>query len=268
MRFCGRKVQSRCEEVRRHLGLTISSSAWRIIWRKRLPIPRARRRGDPSDGARVHAGPRGRRPRALGDERRHAHPLGHRARRPPGGRAAPAAGLRRAAQAGRRRGWRRRSRGRRSRPRPWSTRPTSGWSRARRPSGGTAAATSSPRRPRRCAASSSRTPAASGPRSTAAAGSGVDLDERRPRGHEPAPTTSWPSTRPWRSSKPRTRPRPQLVKLRYFAGLDRGGGRERPRHLPRNRPPPLALTPRSGSAASCGEIAASRRRFPEIRPAP
>src|SRR4051794_60149 len=35
-----------------HLGLTISSSAWRITWRKRLPMLRARRRGHPSDGAR------------------------------------------------------------------------------------------------------------------------------------------------------------------------------------------------------------------------
>src|SRR5262249_33790473 len=36
------------------------------------------------------------------DERRHPHPIGHRAGRPPGGRAAPASGLRRAAQGGRR----------------------------------------------------------------------------------------------------------------------------------------------------------------------
>ena len=44
------------------------------------------------------------------------------------------------------------------------------------PGTGTAAATSSPPRPRPCAASSSRTPAASRPRSTAADAGGVDLD--------------------------------------------------------------------------------------------
>src|SRR4029077_20272032 len=52
LRDWGRKVQLRCEEVRRHLGLTFSSSAWRISWRKRLPILRAGRGGHPSDEAR------------------------------------------------------------------------------------------------------------------------------------------------------------------------------------------------------------------------
>ena len=61
----------------------------------------------------------------------------------------------------RRSGWPRRSRGRRSRPPPWSTRPTCGWSAGRQPGGGTAAATSSPPRPRRCGGSSSTEPAAS-----------------------------------------------------------------------------------------------------------
>src|SRR4051794_34304586 len=52
-------------------------------------------RGDPGDGARVPtvtAGPSS--PATRGDERRHAHPLGHRARRPPRRREAPAPGLR------------------------------------------------------------------------------------------------------------------------------------------------------------------------------
>ena len=50
---------------------------------------------------------------------------------------------------------------------------------------GTAAATSSPPRPRPCAASWSTAPAASGPRSTAAAGPRVDLDRRPGRRRSP-----------------------------------------------------------------------------------
>ena len=110
------------------------------------------------------------------DERRHPHPVGHRAGRPARRRAAAAAGLRRAAPAGGRRSWRRRSPARRSRPRPWSTRRTCGWWTPTRPSTGTAAATSSPPPPRPCGASSSNRPAASAAAS-AAAGTGA----RRPR---------------------------------------------------------------------------------------
>ena len=60
-------------------------------------------------------------------EGHHVRPVRHRARRPARRRAALAAGLRRAAQAGRPASWPRRSRGRRSRRRRWSTKRICGW---------------------------------------------------------------------------------------------------------------------------------------------
>ena len=65
-------------------------------------------------------------------------------------------------------------------------------------------------------------------RSAAAAGSGVDLDERPPASTERPRTTCWPSTRPWTQlARQRRRRRAELVKLRYFAGLTHRGGRPR-----------------------------------------
>src|SRR5438105_2865035 len=72
-----------------------------VIWKVTLPSPQAGLRGDPSDVARTQAKAAGSAPAAfLGDERRHAHPRGHRARRAQGKRATPALGLPGAAQAG------------------------------------------------------------------------------------------------------------------------------------------------------------------------
>ena len=151
-------------------------------------------------------------------ERRHAHPLGHRAGRPAGGRASSC---------------------------PWSTTncaswPPSGWRHEkpgqtlqatalvheaylrlvgqRTPSAGTAAATSSPPRPRPCAASSSRTPAARPAPRPAAADERVSFDEvelaiEGPRVDLLAldeALTAW---------RPRTSRKADLVRLRFFAGL-------------------------------------------------
>ena len=135
-------------------------------------------------------------------------PRGDRSGRPTGRRATAAAGLRRAAQAGRRRSWPRRSRGRRSRPRPWSTRRTCGCVESQTaPDTGTAAGTSSPPRPRPCAASSSTTPAASDGRSGAAIASDP---ARRCRGcaARSSSTSSWPSTRRCNSWPRPSRSRP------------------------------------------------------------
>ena len=86
-------------------------------------------------------------------ERSHPHSVRDRAGRPARRRAALAARLRRTPQAGRARGWPRRSRDRPCRPRPWSTRPTFGCATVDQPEAGTPAATSSPPRPRPCDAS-------------------------------------------------------------------------------------------------------------------
>ena len=90
-------------------------------------------------------------------------------------------------------GWPRRSRARRSSRRPWSTRRTCAWS-ARRASGtGTAAATSSPPRPRPCAASWSRTPAASSSLKRGGGRQRLDLDLERPVAVEDSRRAdSWP----------------------------------------------------------------------------
>ena len=218
-RRCEEIVKTMAHFVANRCHTPISPHAWRLTWRG--TIPSSRKPCCEEIRARFEHGRDSGclRPAVTGvHERRDPHPLGHRAGRPAGGRGAPAARLRRAPAARRSRGSPRRSRGRRSRPRPWSTRPTSGSSTARRPSGGTAAATSSPRRPRRCAASSSRTPAASGPRSTAAGWSGrtSTTSTSRPR---PPPRTSWPSTRPSTKLEAEDPVKAQLVKLRYFAGL-------------------------------------------------
>ena len=163
------------------------------------------------------------------------------------------------------RGWPRRSRGRRSRPRPWSTRPTSGWSMARRPSGGTAAATSSPRRPRRCAASSSRTPAASGPRSTAAGCERLDLDDVDIAA--PAPSEdllaldeALDEARSRGPGQGRARQAPLLRRA------DRGGGRERPRDLPHNGPTLLALRQGLAPRRAAGSRGARRKSLKSGRP--
>ena len=74
-----------------------------------------------------------------------------------------------------------------------------------RPGAGTAAATSSPPRPRRCAASSSRTPAASGRRSTAGGRDAVDLDEAELAPPSPRRGPARPRRGPDAARRPRTR---------------------------------------------------------------
>ena len=150
-----------------------------LVPKRPVPDDRLRRRRR-ADEDRRREGPRG----AGRPEDRHLR----RARRRPGQRQvlpqdrAAAAGLRRAAQAG--------GAQKLAQEKPGQTlqatalvheaylRLVDG---TRGPSTGTAAATSSPPRPRPCAASSSRTPAASRPTSAAGdAGARVDLDAWRP----------------------------------------------------------------------------------------
>ena len=89
---------------------------------------------------------------------------------------------------------------------------------ARRSSAGTAAATSSPPRPRPCAASWSTTPAASGPRSTAAGWARQDLDDVDIAA--PAPSEDLLALDEALAKLEAEDPvKAQLVKLRYFAGL-------------------------------------------------
>ena len=72
------------------------------------------------------------------------------------------------------------------------------------------------------------------------------------RATEPAPTTSWPSTRPSTQLEAEDPAKAELVKLRYFAGLsDRRGGRRRPRHLAPQRPTRTGPTP---GLAAVGEL--------------
>ena len=150
-------------------------------------------------------------------ERGDAHPLGHRARRSDCGRRAAALvydELRSLAtqKLGRE------TPGRRFSPPPWSTRPTCAWSARNGP--WDSRGHSSPRRPRRCAASWWRTPAAKEPqtgRRPGAADLDVDqlevpelredllaLDEALDRLAEADPEAA------------------RLVQLRYFAGLTLG----------------------------------------------
>ena len=104
-------------------------------------------------------------------------------------------------------------------PPPWSTRRTSGWSARPTKPAGTTAGTSSPPPPRPCAASSSTPPAASGAEKHGGDRHRVELTRRpgRPRGRRR--TTCSPWTRPSPGWPPRTRSPPELVELRYFAGL-------------------------------------------------
>ena len=202
-----------------------------------------------------------------GDERRHPHPLGHRAGRPPGGRAAPAPGLRRAAQARRPAAGAGEARpdapGHRPGPRgvpPAGRTPT-------RPGAGTAAATSSPPRPRPCAASSSRTPAASGGSKRGGGRRRVDLDDVDLAAEAP-PRTCWPWTRPSTRLAAEDPPGGRAGQAPLLRRPVRRGGRRGPRHLRRDRRPPLGLRPGLAAPASCGDeadAAADRRRISGVR---
>ena len=90
---------------------------------------------------------------ARDEERGDLHPLGDRARRTPGGRAALASASTTSCASWPPRSWPRRGPARRSRLRRWCTRLTSGWSVRTRTSPGRTAAISSPPPPRRCVAS-------------------------------------------------------------------------------------------------------------------
>ena len=181
------------------------------------PIPRARRRGHPSDGARVHAvaaGASPQRPSAMNDVTRILSAIEH---------GDPQAAeqllplvydeLRKLAAQ------------RLAQEKPGQTLQATALVHEAylrlvertTPGAGTAAATSSPRPPRPCAASWSRTPAASGREKHGGGPRARRPRRRRPGRSRPAGATSWPSTRPSRGSRPRTRAKAELVKLRYFA---------------------------------------------------
>ena len=140
-------------------------------------------------------------------ERRHPHPLGDRAGRPPGRRATPARWSTTSCASWPRRGWPGRSPGRRSRPRPWSTRPTSGWSGREDPGwdgrGHFFAAAAEAMR--RILVENARRKAA------AKAGGGrerVDLAEAEPAIEGPGRRPPGPGRGPARPWRPRTRGRP------------------------------------------------------------
>ena len=178
-------------------------------------------------------------------ERSDPHPLGHRAGRPERRRAAPAAGLRRAAQAGRPEAGAGEARGRRSRPRPWSTRRTSGWS-ARataEPWDGRghffAAAAEAMRRilvdraprPQAAASGAAAAPSSARPRRASSADDAppddlLALDEALER-----------------LARRSTARAAELVKLRYFAGLTLDEAAAGPGHLRRHRRARLGLRP-------------------------
>ena len=190
-------------------------------------------------------------PAAPGDERRHAHPLGHRAGRPEGRRGSSSRWSTTSCASWPPSGWPGRSPARPSRPRRWSTRRTSGWSDAgEAPGAGTAAATSSPPPPRRCAASSSTAPdrkrLQAGRRPPAGrARPGVAPDGRRPR-----PTTCSPSTRRSTGSPAIDPQAAELVKLRLLRRADGRAGRRGPGHLPPHRRARTGPSPAPGSSAS------------------
>ena len=159
-----------------------------------------------------------------------------------GGRATPAPGLRRAAQARRPETGAARSPARRSRPPPWSTRPTCGSSAHERPGLGRPRATSSPPPPRRCGASSSRPPAASGAGSAAAASPASTSTPSNPPPPGPSPRPPGPrrGPRPARGQRAPGRRAGQAPLLRR---PDRRGGRARPGHLAPNGRQRLGLRP-------------------------
>ena len=159
-----------------------------------------------------------------------------------GGRELAAAGLRRAAPAGRRKAGPGKAgadaRGDRAGPRGV---PAAG--RRRSACGnGRAAAISSRRRRKPCAASSSTTPAASGRRSAAA--DSARTTGRHATSPPPEPTSDLLALdEALTELAARRRCKRELVKLRYFAGLTL---ERRPvaRHLAPHRGPPLGLRPR------------------------
>ena len=126
-------------------------------------------------------------------------------------------------------GWPRRSRARRSRRPPWSTRRTCGWSAATQPQDWNGRGPLLRRRRRGHAPHPRRArPPQAEPSSAAAGRRRVDLDRRRRRPPEARPTTSWPWTRRSTSSaerRPADGPTGQAPLLRR---ADRRAGRRRP----------------------------------------
>ena len=180
--------------------------------------------------------------------RRHSAARRRRGWRPEGRRRAPAARLRRAAQARGRPDWPTRSRARRCKPPRWSTRPTSGWSAASSRRTGTAAATSSPRPPRPCAASWSTGPDTSRPTrpGAGAAGSNSTMSSAalvEPDGDDLLALDE--ALRQLEANDPR---KAELVKLRFFAGLTERTGRRRARRLHLHRREGLVVRPQLAPA--------------------
>ena len=196
---------------------------------------------------------------ALGHERRHAHPLGHRAGRPAGGRGSAAAGLRRAAQAGRAEAGAGEARadapghgpgprglpaaGRtRSEARHWNSRGHF-----------FAAAAEAMRRILVDNARRKRRPKHGGDRQR------VELDDVDLAGRRTASDDLLALDEALTRLAARGPAKAELVKLRYFAGpVDRGGGRV-PRHLAARPPSGTGPTPGPGCSA---ELRRRRRRDP------
>ena len=184
---------------------------------------------------------------ALTHERRHPDPRGHRAGRPPGGRSSSCPWCTTSCAGSPPPAWPARRRGRRSSPRCWCMRPTCGWSAATRTRPSTAAATSSPRRPRRCGASSSTEPApASGLKRGGGRPAGP-VRPRRPAGRAPRRRPAGPRRGPDRPGRrgPRRRQAGQAP------GLRRADARARPPWRwasASRRPTATGATPAPGSA--------------------
>ena len=180
--------------------------------------------------------------------RHHRGPGRRCAGRTGGGRPAAATGLRRVAPLAAQ-SWRMKRRGRRSRPRPWSTKRICASSAVTRPSRGTVVATSSPPLPRPCAASWSKTPAAAAASNAAAATfatTSTTCNWPRRAGRGPAGPGRRPeSARRGRSGQGRAGQAPLL------RGHDHRGGGRRPRHFVRHRQALLGLRPRLALPGRC-----------------
>ena len=162
------------------------------------------------------------------DDRRHPHPVGHRAGRPARRRATACRWSTTSCGGWRRRGWPRRSRGRRCRPRPWSTRRTCGWS-----DGDEAQHWNSRGHFFAAAAEAMRRILVDQARRKQADKRGggrlrVDLAGRPRRRRGPCRRPAGPGRGADPARAATTREAAQLVKLRYFAGLTHRGGGRRP----------------------------------------
>ena len=124
---------------------------------------------------------------------------------------------------------------------------------ARRTRAGAAAAISSPRPPRPCAASWSRTPGARPARSRRRLDR-VELGPDRDRRRSSGPTTSSPWTRPSAGSHRRTPQTAELVKLRLLRRAEQQAGGRGAGHLAADRRLPTGRSRGPGSSRSRGRV--------------